>query len=136
MTTSTLTPRTVKHALFEYTDAEGRRSVALRGEQVRLSEADLARGERFDAFLGENETLLPTSPEVAVPPPAGHLPPAETPTDVDLRAALDDGRTDVPRPAQVAAKGLWVDYAVSCGMDRKQAEAMSKPELIDYPFAE
>lgn len=56
---------------------------------------------------------------------------APTPIDEDLRAALDAGSTEVQRPAQVAAKPLWVDYAVSRGLDRGTAEAMSKAELID-----
>lgn len=34
------------------------------------------------------------------------------------------------RPAKVAAKGVWVDYAVERGMDRDQAEEMNKDQLI------
>lgn len=44
------------------------------------------------------------------------------------------GSEPVERPAQVASKGLWVDYAVSRGAGRAAAEAMTKQELIDaYP---
>ncbi len=32
-------------------------------------------------------------------------------------------------PKQVAAKGEWVDYAVSKGADRDEAEALTKQEL-------
>ncbi|MBH0121555.1 hypothetical protein I0Q12_19390 [Rhodococcus sp. CX] len=34
------------------------------------------------------------------------------------------------RPKQAAAKSVWVEYAVSRGMDRDEAEALDKRELI------
>ncbi|MBM4580918.1 hypothetical protein LRM64_19370 [Prescottella equi] len=34
------------------------------------------------------------------------------------------------RPKQAAAKSVWVDYAVARGMDREQADALDKRELI------
>lgn len=34
-------------------------------------------------------------------------------------------------PAKSALKDEWVDYAVSQGMDRDEAEAMTKQDLID-----
>lgn len=36
----------------------------------------------------------------------------------------------VNRPKQAAPKPVWVDYAVSRGMDRDEAEALDKRELI------
>lgn len=35
------------------------------------------------------------------------------------------------KPKQVAPKADWVDYAVSEGLDRDEAEAMTKAELIE-----
>lgn len=35
------------------------------------------------------------------------------------------------RPANRAAKTVWVDYAVEHGADRDAAEAMTRDELID-----
>ncbi|MGH3693241.1 MAG: hypothetical protein ACRDRX_04445 [Pseudonocardiaceae bacterium] len=58
-----------------------------------------------------------------------------TPTDADLHAVLDASGSsggEVERPAQVASKAVWVDYAVSRGLDRAVVEAMrSKQEIID-----
>lgn len=34
------------------------------------------------------------------------------------------------RPKQTASKPTWVEYAVACGMDRADAEALDKRELI------
>ncbi|MFA4047924.1 hypothetical protein [Mycobacteroides chelonae] len=36
-----------------------------------------------------------------------------------------------PKPGATDAKASWVDYAVSQGMDRTEAEHMTKQELID-----
>lgn len=47
-------------------------------------------------------------------------------------AATDDAQPDDSheRPKQAAAKSVWVEYAVARGMDRDQAEALEKRELI------
>lgn len=41
-----------------------------------------------------------------------------------------DPAADSPRPAHVAPKSAWVDYAVANGLDRDEAESMSKQTLI------
>ncbi|MBM4489686.1 hypothetical protein GS876_20965 [Rhodococcus hoagii] len=47
-----------------------------------------------------------------------------------------DGSGDTPdanaveRPKQAAAKSVWVDYAVARGMDRDEADALEKRDLI------
>lgn len=41
-----------------------------------------------------------------------------------------DPVVDLPRPPHVAAKALWIDYAVSQGFGRDEAEAMTKENLI------
>lgn len=41
------------------------------------------------------------------------------------------GSGDSPeRPKQTAPKDAWVDYAVTRGIDKAEAEALTKPELI------
>ncbi|MBM4492602.1 hypothetical protein GS436_02895 [Rhodococcus hoagii] len=47
-------------------------------------------------------------------------------------AATDDSQPadSHERPKQAAAKSVWVEYAVARGMDRDQADALDKRELI------
>lgn len=45
-----MTKKVIKHALFTYATPDGGEAVALRGQTVDLSDEDVARGERFDAF--------------------------------------------------------------------------------------
>ena len=57
---------------------------------------------------------------------------AEKETDTDVPPAPDDvaPAPDIERPKQTAGKPAWVDYAVERGMDRDDAEALDKRELI------
>jgi hypothetical protein len=41
------------------------------------------------------------------------------------------GKAALARPAQVAPKSEWEDYAVFRGMSRAKAQSLSKRELID-----
>jgi hypothetical protein len=49
-----------------------------------------------------------------------------------LGAALEplDGTVDEP-PAKSAKKAVWVDYAIGRGMDRDEADAATRADLID-----
>ncbi|MEC4837519.1 hypothetical protein R2362_23855 [Mycobacteroides chelonae] len=47
---------------------------------------------------------------------------------VDEPALVPD---EAAKPGATDAKASWVDYAVSQGMDRTEAEHMTKQELID-----
>lgn len=53
--------------------------------------------------------------------------------DESSETGAANGSGSVERPAQVAAKPLWVEYAVSRGMSREEAESetMTKQKLID-----
>ncbi|RFZ03859.1 hypothetical protein DSM43518_04574 [Mycobacterium marinum] len=93
--------RTLGVALWNYRDHDGRRRRALYGQQFELPEDEEARGERAGVFAPEPE------PSVS--------------TDTD---------TPVPVPKQTAPKPAWVDYAQAIGMDRAQAEVLSKTDLI------
>lgn len=64
---------------------------------------------------------------------------AEKVTDTDTAPAADGEEAasgdftpapDAGRPKQAALKDVWVDYAVRRGMDRVDAEALDKRELI------
>jgi len=52
--------------------------------------------------------------------------------DVTEATRAAAGEVEVERPVQSAAKGDWVDYAVTVGeVSREDAEAMTKAQLID-----
>ncbi|WP_280410694.1 hypothetical protein [Nocardia asiatica] len=64
----------------------------------------------------------------------------QTPPDSDAAGAtpqatgdgdLGNNSDEPARPAQTGAKALWVDYAVARGMEREEAEAMTRAELIE-----
>lgn len=42
----------------------------------------------------------------------------------------DEPEPEAKRPAKADAKAAWVDWAVTCGADRAEAEASTKDELI------
>lgn len=144
--------RKVAHAVFEHMDARTDpplRRLAYRGDTVYVDEAELARGDRFGVFdWREPEPTSVVPLEVMVP--AALATGAVTEADVEAAAAATDAavraaaaRADVvetvvtgpvvplERPVQSAAKGVWVDYAVSLGMPQAEAEALKKPELIE-----
>ncbi|MDC8980502.1 hypothetical protein PR370_01925 [Mycobacterium marinum] len=93
--------RTLGVALWNYRDHDGRRRRALYGQRFELPQDEEARGERAGVFAPDPE------PRVS--------------TDTD---------TPVSVPKQTAPKSAWVDYAQAIGMDRAQAETLSKAELI------
>lgn len=141
------TTRTVRHALFEYTDPKGVRRIASRGQQIEVSDEDLARGEEHGALFGEDGPPNPIVGPVAAPlRPDGTVDgdPAQDPT-VDTMGPLavsgpiatdaSPPPTEPPGPVgpptQSEPKGVWVDYVVLHGMDRAVAESMTKSELID-----
>lgn len=139
--------RTVVHALLSYRDGQGRRRMALRGQTVELAEAELARAERLGAVVDGPLPALPDPEPVqvygrhaaaAAVEPAATGDAAEAAGGNETGDGDDAGTADAAgpggdgprRPAQVEAKGLWVEYAVARGMDRAEAEKLTKPELI------
>lgn len=130
-----LVERVVQHALFEFTNSQGQRQVAMRGATIQVGDDDLERGELYGVFEADQDEAdvesnpvaeEPTGPETSPPgavPPEG---PAEEPASAD------------ERPPKAAPKESWVDYAVSLRPDdqseadaRAAAQAMTKQELID-----
>ncbi|GII84592.1 hypothetical protein Ssi03_25820 [Sphaerisporangium siamense] len=122
-------------------------------EYVRLGTPlrDAAVDPRPEDFLppssaGEADPHGPrvVSPGAHAVPPAPIVPGPVSPDPDEQQAAetevaqrvLVEGQpatvvAERSRPPQSAPKAAWVDYAVSQGADREQAEATSKADLID-----
>jgi hypothetical protein len=58
------------------------------------------------------------------------LPPRRAAEDNESARETASTSSTVERPKQTAPIGEWVDYAVSQGASRQDAEKLSKPELI------
>lgn len=54
-------------------------------------------------------------------------------TEPAARRRIASGRwyEDTQTPASSDKKAVWVDHAVAQGMDRDEAEAMTKADLVD-----
>ncbi len=60
----------------------------------------------------------------------GYVRPAvERPNKDVSEAVAASGNADTPRPDPADRKAVWVDYAVSCGVSREDAEGMTKARL-------
>ncbi|MFF0860904.1 hypothetical protein ACFYUV_04025 [Nonomuraea sp. NPDC003560] len=73
-------------------------------------------------------------PAPIVPGPVPSAPDEQQAKETDAaQRVLVEGQpaTAAARPAQSASKAAWVDWAVSQGMDRDQADDLTKAELID-----
>ena len=109
--------RHVARGLIAKVDDEGR--VIAQGEPVLASQLD-PRG-----FVDRQSNATTTEPASGGDVEA-------SPTTEQVRDAL--GEPALERPALVASKEVWVDYAVSRGMSRARAESLSKREIMDaYP---
>jgi hypothetical protein len=75
---------------------------------------DVVDNGHADYLLGAG---MVTNADVKAPAP---------PHAVDTHTPVSDPDDSVPRPPHVAAKALWVDYAVMHGLDRAEAELMTK----------
>lgn len=67
--------------------------------------------------------------------PGGRYAPDEIADTDDEEVGADEAPTDSSdepkRPAQSDPKGAWVDFAVYHGIDRGEAETMTKADLIE-----
>lgn len=61
--------------------------------------------------------------------PGRFHPAADKPDAKPAAEPEDDDEVDVPKPSD--AKAVWVDFAVSQGLDREEAEGYTKQELLD-----
>lgn len=98
-------------------DEQGRTHHCYEGAVVDI-DADHA-----DYLLAEGMIEAETTSPVLVP--------VDVAKDVDVEVNSGDPAVDLPsRPPHVAAKARWIDYAVSIGFDRDEAESMTKERLI------
>ena len=101
-------------------DERGRTHHAYEGSVVEVVDADHA------AYLVAEGMLRPESGQPTVVAADD-----EVGGDGGVEAAGGDPAGGLPsRPPHVAAKARWVDYAVTQGFDRVEAEGMSKQALI------
>lgn len=111
----------------------GKYREARRGDVVELPDTDAERLVRIGAVV----------PVDAGAPASGDRAPAVPPAlSIDDLALVDDEDQDdepepepapeppAKRPAQVADKSEWIEYAVARGRDREYAESRTKRELI------
>lgn len=73
------------------------------------------------------EKVEPQPPPEPVPEPA----PVEVPIPEPEPDPAEVESVDVQPPKQYDAKPEWVEFAVSNGLDREEAESLTKAELIE-----
>jgi hypothetical protein len=136
--------------------AEGRQAAMRRGDAVQLTGEERDRGMAKGTSTTSNESGagFPAVDDhnfvtgaAGVPVPASmsepQVPGSFNPDmgkqdtsgagDVPVSAqeqAMKDSAGSTEAPAKSASKGDWVEYAVSCGADREDAEGKTKDELI------
>lgn len=71
----------------------------------------------------------PPKPEATKPEPVP--PPAPEPTPVVEAETEPETVAELPVPKHYDTKPEWVDFAVSNGLDRDEAEVLTKAELIE-----
>lgn len=96
-------------------------NAAARGDEIEVSAEEAKRGEG----LGLLQKPAPAQAEGA-PASSDDTRPADP-----VVGGVEPSGAGEDRPPQVAAKGVWVDFAVGRGMDRAEAESMNKQELIE-----
>lgn len=132
--------------------------VDLPAAEVKRGEAAGVFGD-FDAVADEQESTKTPATVPADADPAATLPQAPVDAGDDDLAGLGDGEGDtttpaadpagdtssaedtpsagdvpagdtVPRPKNTAPQAEWVEYAVAKGLDRAEAEALERADLI------
>src|SRR5690349_21111100 len=126
--------------MFVYRDEKGRitevRGSVHEAELQRLRDeekwvdVEKASGETGvdSALLGPDQDLIDALEEQKQPGPP--LPEPESQV-VGESPAEDEEVEEVEVPSTHEAKAVWVDYAVSQGYDREEAEAMTKADLVE-----
>jgi hypothetical protein len=110
-------------------------NTAVRGQVVELSAEEAQRGDALellvdpDAVRSAAEDATDAADEAARAAEEART--AEE-REAESRSLLDAAGGEVPteRPPRAAAKAAWVDYAVTQGADRAEADGMSKDDLI------
>jgi len=125
-----MTEKTIRVAVWEYLDHEGKRRFAYFGDVVDLLDSEIARGEQVEAF-GADLTLsdLADQPD---PSTKAEVPAEQPAFPADPGTATSDtppaSDVKLERPKNAAPKPEWVEYAAWRGVDG--VEDMSKDELV------
>lgn len=110
--------KTIRVAVWEYLNAEGRRRLAYFGDTVEIPESEIAKGELVDAF--GIDSVEPDDVQEAEPEPA------TTPVEVEPPAPAPSTAGD--RPKNAAPKPIWEAYALKRGIEN--AADLNKDELV------
>lgn len=121
--------------MFVYRDEKGR-ITDVRGsvhhaeleelqKESKQVDPEKASGVTTTDFSSVDEDSLAALEAAKAPEPVPEPPPDET----EFKSALDEPASD--RPSKSALKEEWVDYAVSQGLDRDEAEEYTKQDLVD-----
>lgn len=128
--------RHLRGEVFDVPDAHLDRLLRIGALAPLDDEADEADEPDDDEPLSE-QTLDKDEPLSEETPDRDSVPAADSGNDAgnetDSAAAAPGDvapAPDLERPKQAALKDVWVDYAVARGMDRVDAEALDKRELI------
>lgn len=151
--------KTVRVAVWEYFDKSKppRRRLAYFGQEVDLSAAEQRRADAAGVFDQPDPVPSPFAPPppadvVDVDADAADADDVDTDVidagtadtdagagddlaDLDTTGTADggdqpDGVTAMVKPPNTAPAEVWVDYAVAQGLDRADAEKMSRADLI------
>ncbi|MGW8936177.1 hypothetical protein [Gordonia terrae] len=152
--------KTIRVATWEYRDKAKKRRRAYYGDVVDLPAAEVKRGEaagifgEFDAVADEKPAVpepapvadpgtpaLPAAPEATADDDLAGLGDDDVEDKADgddtVSAETDGGTADsgteataLPRPKNTAPHEDWVEYAVSTGLERDEAAAMERADLI------
>lgn len=131
--------------VVEYDHASPRLEALDNWETLTIHGQDASTDDLVDQFgaprssllLGKGPERVPPPPANVGPPPAGDpdtLPPTTGGDDPDTQPPADNSPADefTPLPPKSANKEAWVVVAMERGqMSREEAEAMTKPDLID-----
>lgn len=99
--------------------------------ELTAAEAHRLAGDGFVQIIAGGSAPAP-EPAAAPAPPAPAVDVDQDDDELDLAepAPAPAPEPAVKRPAQVADKADWIDYAVARGLDREHAESRTKRELI------
>lgn len=111
--------KTVRVAVWEYRNAEGKRRLAYFGDSVDLTEDEIARGEAVDAFGADEPEVVETDED----------PDTETDSEVVAEPAALPAES-VRRPRSTATVEKWVEYAKAVGIPAADIEAMDNKDDI------
>lgn len=122
----------IRAAVWAYRTAAGHRRLAYFGDVVELTDEEHARAERAGVLSQLDPFAVATPPPVTVVDDDGEAVHDEASGDAPEPAQQsgEPAAAEAPRPIQSGPKSAWVDFAVSKGATREEAEAATKQELI------